>query len=277
MSGRGVAFLSALLPALFACAHAPRPDPSPARYLRPLCTAASVVPSDAPHPLRVAVYNRTGQDIRIVLDRCLRHTLLGVVAADGTALLRLPERLLRFGDGLRFHAYTQAPNAWYGAFASDFGVPVAHLTVSEEMARAPLARPDSLTGVRAAVGSIATHADDRISRVSVFSSESYAVLTWQCRDGVAELAFASGGRLHGDPTVTLRTRAGERSFGPWGLVRAFTDGALAPDTVVAPFTAAARSLPVLTLGVRAGPGDGTHYTFDTHGLDEALRSLTCLH
>jgi hypothetical protein len=226
--------------------------------------------------MRVAVDNRTGQDIRIVLDRCLRHTLIGVVAADGTALLRLPDRLLRFGDGLRFHAYTQAPNAWYGAFTSDFGVPVAHVTVSEEAARAPLPQPDSLTGVRAAVGSIVAHADNRVSRVSVFSSESYAALTWLCRDGVAELTFASGGRLHGDPTMTLRVGAAERPVGRWSLVRAFTDGALAPDAAIAPFTAAARSARVLTLGVRDGPGEGVHHTFDAHGLDEALHSLACL-
>ena len=265
-----------LLLALAACAHPPAPRPAPSAYLRPLCTAAAVVPSDEPHPVRVEVDNRTGHDIRIVLDRCLRLTLVGVVAADRTASLRLPDRLLRFGDGLRFHAFTQSPNAWYGAFQSDFDVPVAHLTVSEEAARARLQQPDSLTGVRAVVGSIVEHADDRLARVSVFSSESYAVLTWQCRGGKPELTFASGGRLHADPTLTLDVGHIERSFGRWSLVRAFTDGAVAPDAVIAPFTAATRGARVLTLGVRDGPGDGVRYVFDARGLDEALRRLSCL-
>lgn len=270
------ALLLAPLFAASACAHTPGAGPAPSAHLRPLCTAAAVVPSDGPRPVRVEVDNRTGQDIRIVLDRCLRHTLIGVVAADRTASFRLPDRLLLFGDGLRFHAYTQSPNAWYGAFTSDFAVPSAHLEVSKEAARVARRGPEDLAGARAAVGSVVAHADDGMARVSVFSSESYAVLTWLCRDGAAELTFASGGRLRGDPTLTLRTGADERLFGRWTLVRAFTDGAIAPDAVLASFTAAARSARAFTLAVRDGPGEAARYTFDGHGLDEALRTLGCL-
>lgn len=119
-----------------ACSHTPSAEPPTpgAAEVRPPCPSAFFVLSDEPRPVRVEVENRTDLDVRILLDRCRWWTRLGAVEAGRTAYLRLPARLLRFGDGLRFHAFAEDANRWYGTYESDFGVPVARLVVSPEAA-----------------------------------------------------------------------------------------------------------------------------------------------
>lgn len=274
---RAAASILAVGLAVTACSHSPpvaSPAPAP---LRSPCPDAAFVPTEAPHPGRVEVENRTGSDVRIVIDRCMWWTRLGIVRAGRTAYLRLPRRLLRYGQGMRFHAFTESPNRWYGAFTSDFDVPLAHLVVSPETALTNVTEPDSLHDEGSAAPAVISRVMDGSSYVSVFSSDSYAVLTWRCTlEGGPELALASGGRLASDPSVTLSLGSGEIPFGRWSLIRAFTDGAAAPEAVVAPFTEAIRRAPAATLVVAIEGEDGRRYDFDTGELDAALAALPCM-
>lgn len=270
----GIAVL-ALAILLTGCAHGkPVEAPSPERP--PPCVGASFVPADQPRPARVAVENRTDHDVRILLDRCRWWTRLGSVGAGRTAYLRLPDRLLRFGEGLRFQAFTEEPNRWYGAYAGDYGVPMAHLVLSPDHALRAVAVPDSLADGGGGRHAVVSRALAGAPAVSAFSFDSYAVLTWRCTVEGAELTFSSGARLAGDPSVTLSVGSRKLPFGTWSLIRAFTDGAAAPADVVAGFTAAIRSAQTVSLLVGVDPDVPEPYSFDTRELDEALRDLDCL-
>jgi len=275
--GRRTAALPIVTAALLlaGCAHAHSAGPTSTEPPPP-CAGTSSVPSDQPRPVRVAVENHTEQEIRILLDRCLWWTRLGTVEAGRTAYLRLPDRLLRFGEGLRFHAFTETPNRWYGAYAGDFGVPMAHLVVGPDNALQAVTAPDSLAGDGGETRAVLSRALAGAPAVSAFSFDSYAVLTWRCTVEGTELTFSSGGRLAGDPSVTLSLGSGELPFGTWSLIRAYTDGAAAPAGVVGDFTAAVRRAQGITLLVGVEAGNPERYSFDTRELDAALRGLDCL-
>jgi hypothetical protein len=264
--------LAVLLPG---CAHGRRAEPPSPGPAAP-CAGASFVPAGQPRPARVEVENRTEQDVRILLDRCRWWTRLGSVEAGRTVYLRLPDRLLRFGEGLRFHAFTETPNRWYGAYAGDFGVPMAHLVVSADNALQAATAPDTLAGDGGETRAVVSRALAGAPAVSAFSFDSYAVLTWRCTAEGVELTFSSGARLAGDPSVTLSLGSRELRFGTWSLIRAYTDGAAAPAEVVAGFTAAIRRAKAVTLLVGVDPDVPERYSFNTRELDEALRGLDCL-
>jgi len=226
--------------------------------------------------VRVAVENRTDREVRILLDRCLWWTRLGSVEAGRTAYLSLPDRLLRFREGLRFQAFTETPSQWYGAYAGDFGVPTAHLMVSPDNAVEAVTSLDSSAVGGGEASAVVSRALAGEPAVSAFSFDSYAVLTWRCTAEGAELTFSAGGRLAGDPSVTLTVGSRALPFGTWSLIRAYTDGAAAPDEVVAGFTAAIRRARAVTLLVGVAPDVPEHHGFDTRELDQALRGLDCL-
>ena len=208
-----------------------------------------------------------------------------MVKPGRTAYLRLPQRrLIRYGDKLRFHAFTEDPAAWFGAFESDLAVPVAHLVISPQTAVVTVSAPgtaaeDSEDGTARSEPIVAREIGG-VPTVSAFSFDSYAVLTWRCAGAGPALTFSSGGRLGGAPRVTLSLGFEERSFGAWSLIRAYSDGGAAPEAVVAPFTAMIRRASAAVLLVRDGPGTEAgapkRYSFSTRGLDAALAGLDCL-
>lgn len=262
---------------LAACGGHPPETPAPkAAGPGVACPTAEPVAVNEPHPGRVAVENQTDQEVRVLLDRCSWWTVLGSVDAGRTAYLKLPSRLIRFGEGLRFQAYTPDPERWYGSYASDFQVPMAHLVISPETALRVQVPDDSVQGPSRAASPVMVHEAGGTTTVSAFSFDSFSVLSWRCTVEGPELVFSSGAKLRTDPQVTLSVAGKEPSTGVWSRVQAFTDGAVAPPELVESFTWAIRQVPAATLLVGA-PGDTPeHYTFSTVELDEALRSLACL-
>lgn len=129
------AALVALVPAgVWSCGGTselvPRPDPG---GLGLPCEGAYVIGSDLERPARIEVWNETDAELRITLDGCRSIHHLGWVRAGGRTTFPLPETLVAFPDGLRFHVFRVEPGQAAGTHVVDPRGTVARLVIRPDM------------------------------------------------------------------------------------------------------------------------------------------------
>lgn len=107
-----------------------RPLPSP-DGLGLRCESAYVLGSELERPSRIQIRNETEVDLRVVLDQCDRNEHLGWVRSGATAAFALPDKLVRFPDGLRIHAYRgEKSGERFGSYGVEPAGLIARLVVS---------------------------------------------------------------------------------------------------------------------------------------------------
>lgn len=106
------------------------------------CPAPVVRQPERIVPRRVLLVNATEDTVDIWIDRCMHHTRLATVPPGRSAQPRLPEPLVAFPGGLRFHAHRLRGVADYFGL---FTVPLEEVPILEVVIDHGLrAEPDSL-------------------------------------------------------------------------------------------------------------------------------------
>lgn len=240
---------------------------------------------------RVRLVNRTADTVTVFIDRCFHHTRVASVSPGGSRLMRLPEPLVAFPEGLRFHAYHASRGEHIGVFT----VAVTDAPVIDLLLAADAAVPDSrLTPVAfnpgdGRVGSFAVsdgppgaggpdRGPDQGGYAAVWARRTLAILTWACdAGGRRHLTLSTGDKLGGGPaTVRLRWDGGTfADAGSWTISTNVTDAVLAPRAQVDALTRralAANELDVLLIDDQGG----RHlHEFTIEGLERALEARRC--
>lgn len=266
---------------LFACAGgggtAP-PSPVP-RGLSELdrCPAPLLRAAGESVVRRVRVVNRTGVEATVFVDRCFRHTRVVDVPPGAERLARLPDELIVFPEGLRFHAFDLAERAHLGVFTVEpDDRPVYELVLDDG-----LAVPDSVLvplvfdPSHARVGSFVVE-PGRFA--AIWARGTMAVLTWAC-DGDARrhLTLSTGDTFAGEH-VAVQVRVDRGDFvaaGGWSVARDVTDALRAPAAEAERVTERARGATTLAVLVAGDAGVRRVHEFGVTELREALTDLAC--
>lgn len=258
----------------------PVPGPAPAQALSacppPLLRAAGRV-----QPSRVRVENRTSDTLVVWLDRCRRHSRLARVAPGASANVRLPDRLVAFPEGLRFHAYTESPARHAGVFVLPVSeVPILELALSDATRadEADLARLRSGEDARDVGGFLVGTGSEGGGYAAVFSGDG-AVLTWAC-DGRGRRHLTLGtDRTWRADEMAVRVRADGGAWQEprrWRVVVGLSPSAIAPEADVERVTRLALASRELSLVLDpVGEGGREAHAFDVTGLERALREQRC--
>ena len=184
--------------------------------------------------------------------------------------------MFTFDGFLRFHAYTPTPGERYGSFAVRGESTEVRLTIGPATPTIEYAPPPGGLQSREWIGSVSTHAQDDRVFVSVFSTGTSSVLTWQCLGDEPGLIFTATRHLDGAPEISATMGSGEgRSYGTWRLIQHLSDAAIAPPAVVEAFTEAARRSSSLLLRASTEEDVPQGHAFGVRGLDQALEKLPC--
>jgi len=189
----------------------------------------------------------------------------------------LPRSVFNFDGSLRFHAYETAQTQRYGSYEVATTAPTVRLVVAVDTPTMPRQLYPEALDVRSWVGGVTQHSADGRSFASAFSTGTSAVLTWQCIDGEPGIVFSAARGLRGAPEMSAAFGTSDaQHFGTWTVVHNLSDAAVAPSSVIAAFTRAARTS--ATVLVRASTEESVPqgHSFNLGGLDEALQELACL-
>jgi hypothetical protein len=206
-------------------------------------------------------------------------------------LVRLPDPLVAFPEGLRFHAYHSSRVEHVGVFT----VPVTDAPIFDLLLTDDAAVPDSLlTPVSfnpgdGRVGSFAVsdglprpggpdRVPDQGGYAAVWARRTLAILTWACDgDGRRHLTLSTGDKLGGGrATVRLRWNGGTLAdAGSWQISTNVTDAVLAPRAQVDALTRRALASHQLDVLLIDEAGERHLHEFTVAGLDRALEARRC--
>lgn len=262
---------------------APGPRPAPAAAPSKLTCPLPVQRGDGRIvPRRIRLVNESPDTVDVWIDRCFWHTRLATIPPGRTVQPRLPERLVAFPEGLRFHANTLRTQVEFlGTFTLPLDeVPVLELVVSDETTADPASLQQMVLddSVRVGGGAVLQGEDDTGGYTALFALRTSSILSWACGEGGRRhLTLSVPGRLEG-PEVTVRARIDEgewQSLGPWPVQSGPTDAVVAPDDLVASFTARALAGRALDFVVTEGSGSTQAHAFDVADLGSALAERAC--
>jgi hypothetical protein len=195
---------------------------------------------------------------------------------------RLPEQLVEFPEGLRFHANAlRDPIEYLGIFT----IPVAEAPVLElVLSHATRADPDGLRGVvlgetGAGGGSaILVSDEDDGGYAAVFAHRTAAVLSWAC--GVAGdryLSLNTAGRLGGSRVgIRFRVDGGPwEDAGSWDVHPGPTESVVVPEEQVEPLTLRSLAATEVAFVVTTEKGAKQAHAFEVTGLADALATRPC--
>lgn len=234
-------------------------------------------------PRRVRLVNESPDTVDVWIDRCFWHTRLATVPPGRSAQPRLPERLVAFPEGLRFHANAlRDPIEYLGVFTLPLAeVPVLELVVSEGTRADPASLRQVVLddSVRVGGGAVIQGDDDAGGYTALFAVRTSAVLSWACGEGGRRFVSLSlAGRVEGDEAeVRVRTDGGDwRPLGRWRVQSGGpTDAVVAPEAHLESLTRAALEARELAFVVTEDSGGTQAHAFDLEGLADALSARAC--
>lgn len=255
----------------------PRPDrETGVRY----CPPPLVFEPGATRPVRIRLENRTADTLDVWIDRCWWHTWLASVPPGKYRQPALPDRLLTFPEGLRFHAFDARKDRRYGIYHVPFEERGILTLVLDDEGRVPR---DSLTmyalegqDAGRTIGSFAVlKAPDR-GYAALQAEHGLAIMTWSCTDGEPEVGVSLPSKLEGEAVDVLARRDGGsfESLGRWRVQRGPRDAVVPPEGARAAFRRWLSGRAVVDLRVDDDGARQVH-RFRVDGLEEALGALGC--
>lgn len=240
-------------------------------------------------PVRIRIENRMDRPLLIFIDRCYHHTRMADVPPGRIRQPSLPERLVAFPEGLRFHAFDGDKGDHVGVFTVPMEErPVLHL-VLDEKARSD---PDSLATFllsedqRAEMaGTWALRTEDEGGGwAALWANPGAGILTWSCVDDRRGVTLGTSDSFTGD-AVDVRVRRDDGGWvplGAWPVQRGIRDALVVPEELHPDLRRwfAGRAMVDLVTEDREGGGEGVSrsrrvHRFETDGLEEALAALGC--
>lgn len=233
-------------------------------------------------PRRIRLVNESPDTVDVWIDRCFWHTRLATIPPGRTVQPRLPERLVVFPEGLRFHANVVRTQMEYlGAFTLPLEeVPVLELVVSDETTTDPASLQQMVLddSVRVGGGAVIQGEDETGGYTALFALRTSSILSWACGEGGRRhLTLSVPGRLEG-AEVAVRARVDEGEWEPlgaWPVQSGPTDAVVAPDDLVASLTARALEGRALDVVVTEASGSTQAHAFDVADLGPALSERGC--
>lgn len=275
----------------------PAPPPVPPELEGRDCPLPLVLPPDEVRPRFVRLRNPTDTELAVFLDRCFWHTRLADVPPGRFRQPRLPDELIGFEEGLRFHAYDHADGRYVGTWVSpvgESGVLEVVLGEEERVERDSLAGDYGLPkGAERSAADQTRTTDPERGYAAVWGLGGGGVLTWACSDDVLFLSVALGRKTRsgqragaGDPRVDERPPpipVGVRfdpsgawsDAGAWPVTTSFTDAVVAPAEWADSITLRALETGRLELQTDEGRLRRTTFVFDVEGMGAELRLLPC--
>lgn len=256
----------------------PVPRPSPAGGLD-RCPPPIVFRAGEVRPIRVRFDNVSGDTLTVFIDRCMHHTRLATVAPGRWTQVPLPDRLVAFPEGLRFHVYDETESRRVGTYVAPV---VAEPILEVRLGEAEVVPDSALSRFRAAegqgeVGDFAV-SEEHGGYSAVWARTSAAILTWSCDDaGKRFVTLSTADKLAGDEAaVSLVAGAGRpEPVGRWPVQEGVTDALVVPDEAIADVTLRALEAVSLNIVIEDAEGRRTAHSFPTDDLRGALAGRAC--
>jgi hypothetical protein len=272
-----------LLPLLLAACGGPPAPGTPApdgnagvQY----CPPPLVFEPGAPHPVRLRIENRTADTLDVWIDRCWWHTWLASVPPGKYRQPALPDRLITFPEGLRFHAFDMGRRSRYGIYHVPFEERGILTLVLDDGSRVPR---DSLTmyalegqDAGRTIGTFAVLTAPDRGYAALQAEHGLAIMTWSCADGEPEVGVSLPTKVEGEE-VDVGARRDEGAFesvGRWRVQRGPRDAVVPPEGARAAFRRRLSGSAVVDLRVDDDRARQVH-RFHVDGLEEALGALGC--
>ena len=172
---------------LAACAKAPPPPLPPEAARLGVCPPPLAFEAGAVVPRWVRLENRMADTLTVFIDRCWRHTLVADVPPGMARQVRLPESVVAYPEGLRFHVFDKRATTHLGVYALPVeSRPVLSLVVDGE-SRVEQGRLEwydlEEEGSGRGAGRFALGSDEQGAYAAVWADGSPAILTWACSEG----------------------------------------------------------------------------------------------
>lgn len=248
-------------------------------------------------PVRIRIENRTDRPLLVFIDRCYHHTRMADVPPGRIRQPSLPERLVAFPEGLRFHAFDGQAGDHVGVFTVPVEErPVLHLLLDEERR----VDPDSLTTFLLSedqrsemAGSWALRTEDQGGGwAALWANPGAGILTWSCVEDRRGVTLGTSDSFTGD-AVAVRVRRDDGEWvdmGAWPVQRGIRDALVVPEERYQDLRRWFGGTGTVDLVTEDGANGATGATreqgeegsirrrvhrFETEGLEEALAALGC--
>lgn len=238
-------------------------------------------------PVRVRIENRTDRPLLVFIDRCYHHTRVADIPPGRIRQPSLPERLVAFPEGLRFHAFDGQAGDHVGVFTVPVEErPVLHLVLDE----ARRADPDSLAQFLLSevqgsemAGTWALRTEDEGGGwAALWANPGAGILTWSCVEDRRGVTLGTSDSFTGDAVdVRVRRDDGEwAGLGAWPVQRGIRDALVVPEERHGDLRRWFGGSATVDLVTEDGEGGGEArarraHRFETEGLEEALAALGC--
>lgn len=255
--------------------------PSPAGGMLDRCPPPLLRQDGEVRPVRVRLENATSDTLTVFLDRCFHHTRVATVAPGQWVQEPLPNQLVAFPEGLRFHGFDARGRTYVGTWVAPVrNEPILRLTLaSAEAVPDSMLTHFALRAGQARVGNFAVSDDEEpgVGYAAVFARNTPAILSWACgEEGRRYLTLGTGGSLGGDRVpVRLRLDGGSWREEVWEVSSGLSDAAVAPEGDVERLTTDALRARRLEVILHPTAGAPQAHVFDLDGLEEALAGRPC--
>lgn len=253
--------------------------PRPAGQALTSCPPPLTFRPDQIRPTRVRFDNPTADTLTVFIDRCRHHTRLADIAPGRWAQVPLPDRLVAFPEGLRFHAFDLGEYRRVGTYTTAVvAEPILRVRLGEEeiVPDSTLVRLDPGEG-QESVGAFAV-SEDFGGYAAVWARHSAAILTWSCgEDGRRYVTISTADKLAGDRVdVSLVVGVGRpEPMGAWEVQEGVTDAVVVPEASVDTLTRIALGAAELSFVLADAADVRRAHTFQTRDLREALAGHAC--